>query len=113
MSRYYFGYFTSTTWLRAKASAAYATITHFDHFSIFNGTICLAFQTESANTSHLYQITLHYHANEFYVLEYAKKCKNCVKPPHSKGENLKTLHFLPKNGVLQGCLRCQAKDHVA
>ena len=42
-----------------------------------------------------------------------KSAKIVLNPPHSKGEYLKTLHFLPKNGVLQGCPRYRAEDPVA
>ena len=93
--------FSSAAGLRAITSTSRTPVAHPNHFTIFDWTICLAFQTEPTNTSHLNHLSLNNHANEIYVLQISKNHNNWVKTPPSKGKIWKTWQISFKNEVLR------------
>ena len=93
--------FSSAAGLRAITSASRTPVAHPNHFTIFDWTICLAFQTEPTNTSHLNHLSLNNHANEIYVLQISKNRKNRENTPPSKGEIWKTWRISSTNELLR------------
>ena len=97
--RYNLRNFSSTTFLRAETTAPSATVTHYNHLTIFDRTIGFAFQTESANFSHMNKsacITIVMNP----VIGISIFSGFYHKTPPFKGVNPKSLQFYALKGLL-------------